>query len=79
MGQTTTPEQFRKRAERMFRRANSDVAALADIEWLFTSRPHRTPFGERVRSGHFRATAPGYRTSLVFATCYLDTGEMSVR
>lgn len=79
---TTTPTaaQFRSRAERMFRTANSDVAATATIEWVRVSRPY-TGANRcfRWRTGTFIAAAPGYRPRQMTADLCITDGSMSVR
>lgn len=75
-----TAKQFRAAAERMFRTANSDVAALATIDWEFVSRPHRGKGDPTMlfRNGYFMAAAPGYRTQRIMCTLNITTGRMSV-
>ncbi len=78
---TRTAEQFRRRAERSFRKANPEAVAVGlVIEWTFTSRPYVGKGDPRTlwRTGTFRATAPGFASRLVGANLEMVSDRMSV-
>lgn len=66
--QTTTPAQFRRKAERAFRDANPDAGDM-EVTWERTGPIADCKGGPgRMRSGEFLATAPGFGTVRVFAS-----------